>query len=257
MRSPTEIRKLVDQVTSFPLAERERIYHKHFEKPNNTVRFLCQYYSFDKKRILDATCHYGYYLAYFGEGSVGLDATPDFFQFAKEMGFEVQATNIEEPLPHFDEPFDGILFSGTLEEILSPHVLLVRFHQLLSKDGLLCIRVPSVPPPWFEKIARRRMTFGYDASAHLYFFTPRLIEMVIKRAGYEIVQTVSSGLVMNPWLRPFHNLLLPLSPAVTVIARARPDFKYPPVRGIRFLPAWANDLAPYFQDYSPDGGSSI
>ena len=68
-----EIRALVDQVTSFPLEERERIYRKYFEKPSNTVQFLCQYYRFDEKRILDATCHYGYFLAYFDPGSAGLD----------------------------------------------------------------------------------------------------------------------------------------------------------------------------------------
>jgi SAM-dependent methyltransferase len=254
MRSPSEIRALVDQVKSYPVEERERIYHKYFKTPNNTVKFLCQFYDFDKKRILDATCHHGYYLAYFGQGSWGIDASPDFLHFAKEMDLNVRLANIEEPLPKFDELFEGIVFSGTLEEVLSPHVLLMRFHQLLKPDGLLCIRVPSVPPLWFEKLVRNRITFGYEATCHVYFFTPRLIQMVIQRAGYDIVQTVSTGILTNPWLRPFHNLLLPLTPAVTVIARPRPNCNYP--RDIRFLPKWAFDLAPFYKDHTPNSNNS-
>jgi SAM-dependent methyltransferase len=250
MHSPSEIRTRVDQVKSYPLEERERIYRKYFKTPNKTVQFLCQNYGFDKKRILDATCHYGYYLAYFGEGSWGLDASPNFLQFAKEMGLNVKVANIEEPLPKFDELFDGIVFSGTLEEVLSPHVILMRFHQLLKPDGLLCIRVPSVPPLWFEKLIRNRIKLGYEATYHIYFFTPRLIELVIQRAGYDIVQSVSTPIMTNPWLRPFHKLLLSLTPAVTVIARPQPNFNYP--RDIRFLPQWAMDLAPFYKDNVPD-----
>jgi SAM-dependent methyltransferase len=244
MRLPTEIHTMIENVKSYPLEERERIYRKYFKTPNNTVQFLCENYAFDEKRILDASCHYGYYLAYFGEGSWGLDASPDFLRFATEMGLNARLTNIEEPLPKFDELFDGIVFSGTLEEVLAPHVLLMRFHQLLKQDGLLCIRVPSVPPRWFEKLVGSQMTLGYEAKYHIYFFTPRLIELVIQRAGYDIVQTVSTGIMNKPWLRPFHNLLLPLTPAVTVIARPRPNFVYP--RDIRFLPEWAIDLAPLY-----------
>jgi SAM-dependent methyltransferase len=252
MRSQSEIRSLVDKVTSFSLEERERIYRKYFEVPSDTVQYLCQKYEFDKKRILDATCCYGYYLAYFGEGSAGIDGTSDYLQFAKEMNFDVQVANIEESLPEFKQLFDGLIFSGTLEEILAPHVMLMRFRKLLKPDGLLCIRVPSVPPLWFEGLVRGRMTLGYDAQAHLYFFTPRLIKMLIERAGYDIVEVVSTGIMMNSWLRPFHSLLLPLTPAVTVLARPRPNFKYPSIRAMRFLPDWAMDLAPYHQDYSPD-----
>jgi SAM-dependent methyltransferase len=246
MRSPSEIRAMIDRVKSCPVEERERIYRKYFKRPNNTVQFLCQNYGFDKKRILDATCHYGYFLAYFGEGSWGIDASPNFLQFAKEMGLNAKLANIEEPLPDFDEQFDGIVFSGTLEEVLAPHVILMRFHKVLKPNGLLCIRVPSVPPLWFEKLVRNRIKLGYDATYHLYFFTPRLIQMVIQRAGYDIVQTVSTGIMTNSWLRPFHNLLLPLTPAVTVIARPQANFNYP--RDIRFLPEWAMDLAPFYED---------
>ena len=41
MRTSQEIRRLVDQVNSYPTAERERIYQKYFVKPSATVRFLC------------------------------------------------------------------------------------------------------------------------------------------------------------------------------------------------------------------------
>jgi SAM-dependent methyltransferase len=252
MRSPSEIRSLVDRVTSYTPEEREHIYRKYFTKPSSTVRFLCEHYGFDQKRVLDATCHYGYFLAYFGEGSKGTDGTPHYLQFAKDMGFDAQVANIEEGLPAFPAPFEAIVFSGTLEEVLSPHVVLIRFHELLQPDGLLCLRVPVVPPGWFERLARIRLKFGYKAAAHLYFFTPRIIDLMLQRAGYEVVEIVSSGVMMNPLLRPFHRLLLPLTPTITVIARSKPDFKYPPIRAMRFLPSWAMDLAPYHEDFEAE-----
>lgn len=251
MKTATEIRPLVDKITSYPIDERERIYKKYFTNPPGTARFLCQQYGLDQKRVVDVACHYGYYLVHFGPGSVGLDGSPQYLQYAREMGLNVQQINLEESFPAFSEPFDALFFSGTLEEILSPHVALMRFRAMIKPDGLLCLRVPTVPPAWFDRLIRLRTSPGYDALAHLYFFTPRLLEMVVKRAGYDIVQTVSTGFWMNPLTRPFHKLLLPLTPTVLIIARPRPNFKYPPIRAMRFLPDWASDLAPYHQDYTP------
>lgn len=250
MKSQEEVRALVNRVVSYPLKERERIYHKYFASPSQTVRFLCQEYQFDKLQVLDATCHYGYYLVYCGEGSAGLDGSPQYLQFAREMGLDVREANIEEPLPDLDRRFDAVLFSGTLEEILSPHTLLMRFHRLLKPEGLLCLRVPTVPPAWFESIyrrVRRVHTVGYEAQAHIYFFTPRTLQLTVRRAGYDIVQVVAPPLWLQPMLRPFHRWLLPLTPTTTILARPRANFQYPPARALQYLPSWAADLGPFHQ----------
>jgi SAM-dependent methyltransferase len=249
MITPEQARARVERVTSYPPQERERIYRKYFAKPSSTVRFLCDSYGFDTKRVLDVACHYGYYLIYFGEGSTGIDATDEYLRFASEMGLPTCAANIEEGLPAFDEPFDALLFSGTLEEILAPHVMLMRFRALLKKDGLLALRVPSVPPRWFDRLLRLRMEPGYDAVLHLYFYTPRILRLMVERAGYEVLDIVSSGMMARPALRPLNRLLLPFSPAITLIAKPRLGWKYPSIRAMRFLPDWAADLAPYHQDY--------
>lgn len=252
MKSQAEIRALVERVTSYPSAERERIYQKHFTVPSSTARFLCENYGFDHKRVLDVACHYGYHLVYFGQGSAGLDGSPQYLQFAREMGLDVQEINFENRFPEFEQPFEALLFSGTLEEVLSPHVVLMRFHELLTPDGLLCVRTPTMMPAWFERIYRLRMKPGYVADAHLYFFTPRALALTIERAGYDILQMAITGVWARPWLRPVHNWLLPFSPVTTIIARRRPNFQYPSIRAMRFLPAWAEDLAPYHQDYEPE-----
>ncbi len=253
--SQAQVRAQIDRVTSYPQAERERLYRKYFSTPSSTVRYLCERHGFDQKRILDATCHYGYYLIYFGANSEGLDGNLNYLRFAQEMGLKAQIANIEEPLPAFDAPFDGIVFSGTLEEILSPHVLLMRFRRILNPDGLLCLRVPVVPPAWADKLMRLcGLKPGYDAAAHLYFFTPKLLKLMVERAGYDVIETVSTGVWANALLRPLHRLLLPMTPVVTLMCRPRANFQYPPVREMKFLPEWAKDTAPFHQDY--DGGSS-
>ncbi len=249
MRPQSEIRARVARVTSFSLSERERIYNKYFAEPSATVRFLCQEYGLDTKAVLDVGCHYGYHLVHFGEGSQGVDGSPQYLQFAREMGLDVQEANIEEQFPEYAETFDALFFSGTLEEVLAPHVVLMRFRRFLKPDGLLCLRVPTVPPAWFDRLLRLRMMPGYDAQAHIYFFTPRLLRMVVQRAGYDVLQVVATALWLKPWLHPLHDALLPLVPTVTIIARPRSGFIYPSVRAMRFLPTWASDLAPYHQDY--------
>jgi SAM-dependent methyltransferase len=249
MRSAAEIRARVDQVTSFPVAERERIYRKYFARPSATVQYLCQVWKLDTKRVLDVGCHYGYHMIYFGDDSQGIDGSPQYLQFAREIGLNVQEGNIEDGLPEFDEPFDAVFFSGTLEEILSPHVMLMRFRKVLKPDGLLCLRVPTVPPRWFDRLFRLWMPPGYDATHHIYFFTPRLLGLTVKRAGYDVLEMVSTGVWVKPWLRPLHRFALPLTPAATIIAQPRADFVYPSSRAIRFLATWAADLGPYHQDY--------
>jgi SAM-dependent methyltransferase len=255
MRTPQEVRARVERVTSYPPQELERIYRKYFLNPPHTLRYLCEKYGFDRRRVLDVACHYGYYLIHFGEGSTGIDATDDYLRFAREMGFPTFAANIEESLPTFDEPFDGLLFSGTLEEVLSPHVMLMRFRRLLKPDGLLALRVPSVPPRWFDKLLRLRMDPGYDALAHIYFFTPRILQLMLVRAGYEVLDVFTSALMTRPYLRPLSRLLLPFSPSITLVARPLPNWKYPPIRAMRFLPSWAADLGPYHLDYQDSAGS--
>ncbi len=249
MQTPSAIRPRIEHATSYPAAERERIYRKYFAAPSATVRFLCEAYDFDKKAVLDVGCHYGCHLIHFGEDSQGIDASPQYLQFAREIGLDVQEANIENRFPAFNRLFDGIFFSGTLEEVLSPHVVLMRFRPLLKPDGLLCLRVPTVPPAWFDRLIRVRIRPGYEAAAHLYFFTPRLLTMLVKRAGYDVVQVVSTGIWMNRWLRPLHGWLLPLTTTVTIMARPRANFLYPEARAMRFLPDWANDLAPYHRDF--------
>src|SRR5690349_6769253 len=234
MPEQSEIRARVDRVTSYPTAERERIYRKYFAEPSATVRFLCHEYGLDTKAVLDVGCHYGYHLIHFGSGSKGIDGSPQYLQFAREMGLDVREANIEERFPEYDQQFDALFFSGTLEEVLSPHVVLMRFHRFLKPDGLLCLRVPTVPPAWFDRLLRLRIMPGYDAQAHIYFFTPRLLRMMVKRAGYDVLQVAATPLWMRPWLRPVHDVLLPLVPTVTIIARPRQGFIYPPVRAMRF-----------------------
>jgi SAM-dependent methyltransferase len=249
MKTQPELRQRVERVSSYPPAERERIYRKYFSQPSATARYLCARYGWDRQRILDVCCHYGYHLIHFGEGSQGVDGSPQYLQYAQEMGLRVQQANIEEPLSMVEGRFDGLLFSGTLEEILAPHVMLMRFHRLLTPQGVLCLRVPTVPPVWVDRLYRLRALPGYDAKLHLYFFTPRLLKLMVERAGYEVLEVASLGIKMHRWLSPLHGLLLPLAVTVAVMARPIPHFTYPADRAMRFLPGWAHDLAEFHQDF--------
>ena len=79
-----------------------------------------------------------------------------------------------------------------------------------------------------------------------------LLRMLTERAGYDVKQVAATALWNRPWLRPLHDVLLPLVPTVTIIATPRPNFMYPSAREMQYLPTWAMDLAPYHQDYEPE-----
>src|SRR5438874_1280879 len=134
MRPPADIRALVDQVTSFPTDQRERIYRKHFANPNATVRFLCEVHGLDRKRVLDVCCHYGYHLIHFGEGSQGIDGSPQYLKFANELGLSVQLANIEENLPEFSAPSTRCRSEEHTSELQSRRDLVCRL--LLEKKKI-------------------------------------------------------------------------------------------------------------------------
>ena len=102
-----------------------------------------------------------------------------------------------------------------------------RFHDVLKTDGLIFIRVPTIPSSWFYlKLNRLFLGFlGYEAVQHINAFTRRTIEFTIERAGFRIIESnifVPENKIINSTLNP---LLKDVISFITVVGRKIP-FEY-------------------------------
>jgi 2-polyprenyl-3-methyl-5-hydroxy-6-metoxy-1,4-benzoquinol methylase len=212
--------------------------------PTRAVRFLCSEYGADKLAVLDVGCGRGEHLAYFGPGSLGLDAVVANVEAARARGLEAQLANVEDDLPELDRRFDAAYCSNIIEHLVAPHLLLLRLHQALKPDGLIFIMVPTIPParPLDWLIKRVIGHNGYLAAEHVYAFTPRTAEFMVERAGYRVLETAFVAARGGRLLRLFEPLFKEIGISALVVARRDPTFAYPEKRVKQFTPGYMERL---------------
>jgi 2-polyprenyl-3-methyl-5-hydroxy-6-metoxy-1,4-benzoquinol methylase len=212
--------------------------------PTRAVRFLCSEYGADKLAVLDVGCGRGEHLAYFGQGSLGLDAVEANVEAVRARGLEAQLANVEDELPDLDRRFDAAYCSNIIEHLVSPHLLLLRLHQALTPNGLVFIMVPTIPParPLDWLIRRVIGHNGYLAAEHVYAFTPRTAEFMVERAGYRVLETAFVAARGGRLLRPLEPIFKEIGISALVVARRDPTFVYPEKRVKQFTPGYMERL---------------
>jgi SAM-dependent methyltransferase len=212
--------------------------------PTRAVRFLCSEYDAGKLAVLDVGCGRGDHLAYFGPGSLGLDAVEANVEAVRARGLAAQLANVEDDLPQLDRSFDAAYCSNIIEHLVAPHLLLLRLHQALKPDGLIFIMVPTIPParPLDWLIKRVIGHNGYLAAEHIYAFTPRTAEFMVERAGYRVVETAFVAARGGRLLRPLEPLFKEIGISALVVARRDPTFLYPEKRVKQFTPGYMERL---------------
>lgn len=235
MISSTDLHTLVTHKGCFTAKKNQAIYHKFFRQMPKYLYHNLVKYRLDQKKVLDVGCSFGSYLVHFGPQSMGLDINPEHLQFLKALGLRHTAVNIEDDTSLKPNQFEAIWSSNFLEHMVAPHFILLKFHKLLKKDGLIFIYCPTVSWKPFRRLPYFR---DYLASEHINFFTNDTLAMTIERAGFTVLE-VNSAFSYQVWLNqllaPFVNLIFP---GVTVVARKNNQFEYPEKRIPQFTPAW-------------------
>ncbi|MFH1990704.1 MAG: class I SAM-dependent methyltransferase [Patescibacteria group bacterium] len=214
----------------FSIDEGAVLWEKYFRFLPLKLAMLLKKYNLDKKRMLDIGSAWGEFLIHFGPGSKGIEVLPEAVKFSKLLGLDVDEYNFEDEWRENAGSFDAIWCSNVLEHVASPHQLLRNFHKTLKENGLIFVRVPTIPSNWlYLKLNKLLLGFlGYEAVQHINAFTRKTAEFTIERAGFKIIES-------NNFL-PF---LKDACSFITVVAQKTP-FEYPQKRPGIHNPKWLN-----------------
>lgn len=219
--------------------ETQKIWNKYFKFMPLKLALPLKKYSLNNKKVLDIGSAWGEFLIHFGPGSKGIEVLPESVKFSRAIGLNIDEYNFEDEWREERESFDVVWCSNVLEHVVAPHLLLRRFHEALKPDGLVFIRVPTIPSNWFYlKLNRLLLGFlGYEAAQHINAFTRKTIEFTIERAGFKIIESnifFPQNQILNKILNPF---LKDAISFITVVAEKTP-FKYHEKRPDTHNPKW-------------------
>lgn len=233
---------LKDRIFSHSLLSKEetqKIWEKYFRFMPLKLTLPFQKYNLGQKKVLDIGSAWGEFLIHFGPGSKGLEVLPESVKFSKAIGLNVAEYNFEDEWREEGESFDAVWCSNVLEHVVAPHLLLKRFHDTLKPNGLVFIRVPTVPSNWlYIKLNRLLLGFlGYEAVQHINAFTRRTIEFTIERAGFKIIES-NMFLPENRTLNKIFNPILKDAMSFITIVGRKVPFEYNQKRPEIHNPKW-------------------
>lgn len=205
-----------------------------FDKIDHSITFrnICDSFDLRNKRVLDIGCGYGQYLKHFGNESIGVTTAQEEVQFGKDNNLNIVLGNAEYlGKTDFNTIFEAFWANNLFEHLLSPHAFLMNLKKIASEYALVILGVPVVPK--INLLINFRWWRGPLASNHVNFFTHKTLELTAEYAGWEV-------LAVRPFM--FKNkfvdyLIAPLAPHLYLVARNKPDFKYPPKK----IHEWVGD----------------
>ena len=154
--------------------------------------------------LLDFGCSYGLLMEYFiakGWEATGIDISENAISHARSKGLKcyLKLENITSK-----DKFDVIVMSNVLEHLKEPIDTLRRVKDLLSKEGIIYIRVPNAESIIFPN---RRQSFIGDLKPHehLFYFNKDTLALLFKKVGLKSYiktdGTIDLGNVINNYLR--------------------------------------------------------
>ena len=154
----------------------------------------------EKGKILDVGCATGFFLSGIRQNCAwevyGLETGKGAGAYArKKLGLKIK----EVPLERAGYPkdfFDAIHLNNVLEHVLDPAAVLAEAGRILAPGGRLYLAVPNGPVDRYGSFDYHRR-FGKRAASlagHLYFFTPRSLDLLAEKSGLRIEKVYGAGL---------------------------------------------------------------
>jgi 2-polyprenyl-3-methyl-5-hydroxy-6-metoxy-1,4-benzoquinol methylase len=173
----------------------------------NRIRRAKKFFPYPGK-ALDIGCGQGTFLQLLkkeGWECHGTELTEKSASRASRLGIPVSVGEIDEnrfPL----HSFDLITLWHVLEHLSGPLETLKTIARLLKKDGILAISTPNIDSLQAE--VGRDQWFHLDPPRHLYLYSPRTLERMIRPLGFSLLKLHHFSLEQNPygWLQSLLNL---------------------------------------------------
>ena len=147
----------------------------------------------------------GLVLAERGWRVTGLEPSADACDEARSRGVATECGTLESSTEALEGEYDAVVFQHSLEHVAEPALDLATALELVRPGGLLIVSVPN-----FGCSQARRFTtdwFHLDLPRHRTHLTPRGLEILLRRSGFEgtTISTSSSsdGLPMSLLYRRF------------------------------------------------------
>jgi SAM-dependent methyltransferase len=211
-----ELQQRIRERSPLPPDETEALIRKRFAHVPARLAYGLERWNLGARAVLDVGCSYGYCLAHFGPGSVGIENHPEPVEFCRALGLNARLVDVDEGVADVvpDAAFDVVWVSDLLEHLDAPRLLLRDLAPKLKPGGTLLVYVTTLPRSRVARtLLRRRRLEPYAAEAHHYQFSEETARYLVERAGYRVER------VEVPFVRPVGNLLRAHSPRLFVVAR--------------------------------------
>lgn len=110
----------------------------------------------------------------------GIEPNEGYSNFArKEYGIDIRTGGLDSALLS-DEKYDFISMFHVLEHLLNPLDVFEKIHHLLNDGGMYYLEVPNVN-------ALGNSPGNFFFRAHLYYFSPQIVEAIAEKAGFQLV----------------------------------------------------------------------
>ena len=144
------------------------------------------------RRLLDVGCHIGVFLEIAQERGWevwGVEPSHWAAGEARSRGLRVIEGTLENA--HLaGQSFDVITMWDVIEHLTDPLRELRESHRLLKKGGLICIHTMNIESPLARLMGSR---WPWLMEMHLYYFSPRTLGKMLRRAGFTVVKIVNQG----------------------------------------------------------------
>lgn len=166
---------------------KEKYVQNQFRKGRRILNEISPFLPSNIDGVLEVGSTSGGILSYFrdrGYGPVqGIDPENKYAKYAREV---LKVDTMEGILEEFktDRKYSIIVMHHVLEHIVDPISALKHARALLSPDGIIFLEVPNLYSISFKS----GNNWFYDfVPEHIYVFTPRVIERIVKKTGLDIL----------------------------------------------------------------------
>jgi len=225
-QNPAELCAWIRTKGCFTEEQNLKIYQLWFRKPRRSFLAALRYFNLSTKIVCDVGCGYGSNLLYCSPQSYGLEVNQAAVDFARAIGVTAYQRDVLTDVSDVPKA-DAVWCADVLEHVESPHIFMRKLYQLLQPEGLVMIKVPTIPLWRFPIPVIKRYQTGYQADDHINGLTGTTLRFLGERSGF---QTILVGVFLAPawrWLNQ-RRLLTENIGQVVYIGRKIEGWQYPP-----------------------------